>query len=178
MSSCNRQWIKAALVRVYQPSNGCCRMYRGTRIFTWWRDCLSEGPPGNSAIHPLTSTRITFVATRRQARNPDSAHQNQVWGIVNFVWSQFRSRRKKRSITNSLASVLLFVFSRLLPRRYPLSYRLPLLCLLGAEETSSAQGTISFRVPAHGSCMEKVDVQVWTRRIRKLSCSQDAIIPR
>src|SRR5713101_1598659 len=37
---------------------------RGTRLFTWWRDCLSERTPGNSGLYPLTphTNRVAAVA--------------------------------------------------------------------------------------------------------------------
>jgi len=78
-------------------------------------------------------------------------------------------------------SVLLAAFSRPLFRCYPLSYRPPLLCLLCADETSSAQWTIC--VPSlllqtlRGEDARKGRCAGGTTRIRELSCCQDIIVP-
>jgi hypothetical protein len=55
-------------------------------------------------------------------------------------------------------SVLLAAFSRLLSRRYPLPYRLPLLCLLCADETSRVQLTLSV-VSLHLQTLRREDAK-------------------
>ncbi len=77
--------------------------------------------------------------------------------------------------------VLLAAFSRPLSRYYPLLYRPPVLRLLCADETSSAQWT-SCVLPRNcrqyaGKRQGKVAVQVATTHMCKLSCCQDVIAP-